>query len=157
MEQNSPPVCWVICFVITNAFLFLHKNRILNLWRYWNFQKKQELPSTIKAVCIPYVMCNVSTAKLSALLLCKQTGNEIAFKGKVPIELLICVCVCVYVCVAHSIIRFLLYSTLAKLHHGLPQDQDLNFLFVCLCRLQKIQLKCCKNWELTVLVEVQLK
>ena len=65
---------------------------------------------------IPDVVCNVSTAKLSALLLCMQTINETAMKGKVPMELLFCVCAGV----AHSVIRFFLYSTLAKMHHGLP-------------------------------------
>jgi len=65
---------------------------------------------------IPDVVCNVSTTKLSALLLCMQTINEIAMKGNVPTELLFCVCAGV----AHSVIRFFLYSTLAELHHGLP-------------------------------------
>jgi hypothetical protein len=54
---------------------------------------------TIKDVYIPDVMYNVSTASLSALLMCKHTINEISFKGKVPMELLVCVCVCVCVCV----------------------------------------------------------
>ena len=90
----------------TNAFLFLNKNRILHLCRLCQgteiFKKtktkRNSLPFTIKDVYIPDVMCNVSTAKLSALLLCMQTINEIAMKGKVPTELLFCVCVCVCVC-----------------------------------------------------------
>jgi len=48
----------------------------------------------VKDVYIPDVLYNVSTARRSALLLWTQTINEIAMKGKVPMELLFCVCVC---------------------------------------------------------------
>jgi hypothetical protein len=66
-------------------------------------------------------------AKLSPLLLGTQTINEIAMKGKVPTELLFCVCAGL----AHSVVRFFLYSTLAELHQGLPHKTILIFfLFV---------------------------
>jgi len=110
-----------------NTFLFLNKNKILHLWRLCQGTEifthtKKGLPSfTFKDVYIPDVMCNVSTAKLSALLLCTQTINEMAMKGKMPTELLFCVCAGV----AHSIIRFSLYSTLAELHHSLPHKNKI--------------------------------
>jgi hypothetical protein len=114
----------------TNVFLFLNKNRILHLWRLCQgteIKKNRNLPPlTIKDVYIPDVMCNVSTAKLSALLLCTQTINEIAMKGKVPMKLLFCVCAGA----AHSVFRFFLYSTLAELQHGLPTRP--RFKFSCL-------------------------
>jgi len=92
--------------------------------RYWGGGPTRNLlPFTIKDVYIPDVMCNVSIAKLSVLLLCIQAINEVAMKGKVPTELLFCVCAGT----AHSVIRFFLYSTLAELHHGLPhKTKNLN-------------------------------
>ena len=110
------------------------------------------LPFTIKDVYIPDVMCNVSIAKLSVLLLCTQAINEIAMKGKVPTELLFCVCNSTS---SHQVLSVFYISWVASCFT--PQDQDLNFLFVWLYRLQKIQPQYCKTWELTAPVEVKLK